>query len=355
VLHTCAPRLGLSQGLTSLWALATAVIICGCAATEQKPVAKPILPVVGAGATFPYPLYRAWFSEFERREQVRMDYFAVGSQEGVRLLEHGDADFAATDRPSVASANRGRAACDRIVVPMVSGPLSVVYHLPSTNGDVPLRLDAGVTADIFAGRITRWNAGQIRALNPQRSLPDLRIVVVHRASGSGTSRAFANYLATSGRWSKDGADDTSEVRWPVGIAAEGNAGVALEVKVREGAIGYVELSYARQNRLDVAALRVASGALAAPGDRAEPYPATGVTWLVIDPARVAAPVARALVHFIEWAQTDGAAQATALEYTLPAPDSIAFYHAMLDRVPFESCGATRSGSAARGRGRALER
>jgi phosphate transport system substrate-binding protein len=307
-----------------------------------------VADLVGAGATFPYPLYRAWFSEFERHEGVRINYFAVGSSEGIRLLDRSEADFAATDKPSIARTAASRAQCARVVIPMVRGPLVLGYHLPpSPDSAIAVRLDVGTLADIFSGRVKRWNDPRIRALNPNRSLSALPIVVVHRAEGSGTSRAFSDFLSTSGRWAASRAGDTSEVQWPVGIPAEGNGGVALEVKVREGAIGYMELSYARQNHLAVAAIRGREGEFALPGADDARYPATAVTWLVFDPGRLSPDRAEKFIAFVRWAQREGSPQARQLEYSQSEPDSIAYYDALLSRIPFESCAATRSDSTAR--------
>jgi len=319
-----------------------------CAAKEPPPRKSGVPDLVGAGATFPYPLYRAWFSEFERREGVRINYFAVGSSEGIRLLERSEADFAATDKPAAARTAVSRNRCARVVIPMVRGPLAIGYHLPpSADSAAVLRLDVATLADIYAGRVKRWSDARIRALNPGRLLPAIPIVVVHRADGSGTSRAFSDFLSTSGHWSVSHAGDTSEVQWPVGIAAEGNAGVALEVKVRSGAIGYMELSYARQNRLPVAAIRGGAGDFVLPGAGATSYPATAITWLVLDPSRLSAERAEKFVEFVRWAQREGSPQARQLEYSQPEPDSIAHYDALLSRIPFDSCVATRSDSAAR--------
>ena len=319
-----------------------------CAAKEPPPRRSGVADLTGAGATFPYPLYRAWFSEFERREGVRINYFAVGSSEGMRLLERSEADFAATDKPSVARAAVRRTPCGRVVIPMVRGPLVLGYHLPpSTDSATPLRLDVATLADIYSGRVERWNDRRIGALNPGRSLPAMPIVVVHRADGSGTSRAFSDFLSTSGRWAVSHAGDTSEVQWPVGIPAEGNAGVALEVKVRIGAIGYMELSYARQNRLAVAAIRGREGDFVLPGAGARGYPATAVTWLVFEPGRLRPDRAEKFVAFVRWAQREGSPQAHQLEYSPTEPDSIAYFDALLAGIPFDACAATRSDSAAR--------
>jgi phosphate transport system substrate-binding protein len=319
-----------------------------CGAKEPPRRKSGVADLVGAGATFPYPLYRAWFSEFERHEGVRINYFAVGSSEGMRLLERSEADFAATDKPAIARAAVGRARCARVVIPMVRGPLVLAYHLPSSaDSATALRLDVSTLADIFSGRVKRWNDPRIRALNPGRTLPAVPIVVVHRADGSGTSRAFSDFLSTSERWAVSHAGDTSEVQWPVGIPAEGNAGVALEVKVRIGAIGYMELSYARQNRLAVAAIRGRAGDFVLPGANTTGYPASAVTWLVLEPSRLSPDRAEKFVAFVRWAQREGSPQARELEYSPTEPDSIAYYDALLSRIPFDSCAATRSDSTAR--------
>jgi phosphate transport system substrate-binding protein len=338
-----------SRGICAWSAAAVLTATLACGAKEPTPPRKAgMADLVGAGATFPYPLYRAWFSEFERREGVRINYFAVGSSEGMRLLQRSEADFAATDKPAVARAAAGRGQCARVVIPMVRGPLVLGYHLPpSPDSAVALRLDVATLADIFAGRVKRWNDVRIRALNPARALPAMPITVVHRADGSGTSRAFSDFLSTSGRWSVSHAGDTSEVQWPVGIPAEGNAGVALEVKVRPGAIGYMELSYARQNRLAVAAVRGREGGFVLPGADGASYPATAVTWLVLEPSRLTPDRAEKFVAFVRWAQHEGSPQARELEYRQPEPDSIAYYDTLLSRIPFDSCAATRSDSAAR--------
>jgi phosphate transport system substrate-binding protein len=255
-----------------------AVVSC---ARERS--ADPVLPVTltGAGATFPYPLYRIWFSEYGQRTGVRINYFAVGSTEGQRLLERGEADFGATDKPVRLQSDAQANGCARVAVPMVRGPIAMAYNLPLSPG--ALNFDAALLADIFSGKVRQWNAPEIKALNKGVDLPATPIAVVHRGTGSGTSRAFGDFLSSSGRWEGSRVGDTSEVRWPVGIAAEGNAGVALEVKVTVGAIGYMELSYARQNRLSIGAVANRDGRYLAPGSGLPDYPIIANTWLVIDP------------------------------------------------------------------------
>ncbi len=292
------------------------------------------MSLTGAGATFPYPLYRIWFAEYGQRTGVGINYFAVGSAEGLRLLGRGEADFGATDKPvNLPTAPPG--SCARITVPMVRGPIAVAYNLPALGAR--LNFDAALLADIFSGRVREWNAPQIAALNRRVSLPPTPITVVHRGTGSGTSRAFGDFLSSSGRWKGSRLGDTSEVRWPIGIAAEGNAGVALEVKVTVGAIGYMELSYARQNRLSIGAVRNRDDRFLAPGAGLPDYPIIANTWLVIDPMHTKPDRGRPLVAFVRWALTDGADQARELEYLPISADSATRYDSLLDKIDFARC------------------
>jgi phosphate transport system substrate-binding protein len=293
--------------------------------------------LIGAGATFPYPLYRVWFADYGQRTGVRINYFAVGSAEGQRLLERGEADFGATDKPVRLQSDSVANGCARVAVPMVRGPIAVAYNLALSSG--PLNFDAALLADIFAGKVTQWNAPQIKALNKGVDLPATPITVVHRGTGSGTSRAFGDFLSSSGRWEGSRVGDTSEVRWPVGVAAEGNAGVALEVKVTVGAIGYMELSYARQNRLSIGAVANRDGKYLAPGSGLPDYPIIANTWLLIDPVHMKADRGKPLVAFVRWALTDGAAQALEMEYTPVAADSVSRYDALLEKIDFARCAA----------------
>jgi phosphate transport system substrate-binding protein len=299
--------------------------------------AEPTVPVnlTGAGATFPYPLYRVWFAEYGQRTGVRINYFAVGSAEGLRLLERGEADFGATDKPMLPAPVSANSNCARVAVPMVRGPIAVAYNLPQAAG--PLNFDAALLADVFSGKVRQWNAPEIKALNKDVTLPATPITVVHRGTGSGTSRAFGDFLSSSGRWAGSQVGDTSEVRWPIGVAAEGNAGVALEVKVTVGAIGYMELSYAKQNRLSIGAVANREGRFLAPGSGLPDYPIIANTWLLIDPVHMKADRGRPLVAFVRWALSDGAEQARDMEYTPIAADSVSRYDALLEKIDFARC------------------
>jgi phosphate transport system substrate-binding protein len=297
------------------------------------------IDLVGAGATFPYPLYRRWFAEYRESVGVRINYFSVGSGEGIRLLLEEDVDFGATDRPLLA-AERARARCGAVEIPTVVGAIVVVVNLPRIA--TPLRLDAPVLSGIYLGRITRWDDPALRALNPSLALPAMPIRAVQRARTSGTSEVFAAYLATADEWrgaQRDGATDRL-----VGARVEGNEGVAAEVRAREGALGFVEYSYAQQSRLATAALRNTAGnfvrpdaaALARTADEllasaradtlqalvgaraAEAYPVVAITRIVVDEALRDPQRGAHFLAFARWALRDGAASARALGYA-PLP------------------------------------
>ena len=334
-------NIGLLQGLALIWLgllVGFAVGIEWIRSRPEPPAPSGGIDLVGAGATFPYPLYRRWFADYGRETGVRINYFSVGSGEGIRLLLEGSVDFGAADRPMTA-AERAQARCGPVDLPMVVGAVAVAYRVP---GQVaPLRLDADVLADIFAGRITRWNDPALKALNPRAFLPNLPIAVVRRARVSGTSALFARYLATSRRWTGDSALTAA------GAQVEGNEGVTAAISAQEGAVGVVEYTYAQQAKLAVAALRNVSGAFVLPSAGAisaaatevlDPagmdtmpgvigargptaYPAVAVTRIMADAALGDSARAAHFVAFARWALDDGAAVAEELGYAA-LPDAI---------------------------------
>ena len=320
--------------LTELARTGTGLLVASmlsCARTESP--ASAHVDITGAGGTFPYPLYRAWFSEYGQKNNVRINYLSVGSQEGLRLLSQGEVDFGATDIPYVAPIS-AKTRCVPVAIPMVSGAIAMAYNLPGA-GSSALHFDARTLAGIFSGAIKRWDDERLRSLNPAATLPAARIVVVHRGKGSGTGHAFAAYLASRGGWSVP--SDTNGVQWPVGIAAEGNESVAAEVKATQHALGFMELTYARQNHLAVGAVRGSSSGFVVPGADALDYPIRTNTWIVVDPARVPAARGAALVAFIRWALESGSEQARALEYAPAAADTVAHYDSLLRAMSFGSC------------------
>lgn len=335
-------NVGLLQGAALLWLgllVGFAVGIEWIRSRPEPPTPSGGIDLVGAGATFPYPLYRRWFADYGRETGVRINYFSVGSAEGIRLMLDGNADFGAADRPMTAD-ERARARCGPIELPMVLGAVAVAYRLP--NLSAPLRLDADLMADILAGRVRRWDDAAVRALNPNAALPDIPIVVVRRARATGTSAVFARYLATSARADGEASLSASTAQ------VEGNEGITAAIAAQVGAIGVVEYTYAQQARLDVAALRngggsfvlpspaaidaaaaelldaatidTAAGAIGARGATA--YPVVGVTRISVDGALADTARAAHFLAFARWALADGAKVAAEVGYAA-LPEAIA--------------------------------
>jgi phosphate transport system substrate-binding protein len=333
---------GLLQGAALLWLgllVGFAVGIEWIRSRPEPPRPSGGIDLVGAGATFPYPLYRRWFADYGRETGVRINYFSVGSAEGIRLMLEGSADFGAADRPMTADERAG-ARCGPVELPMVLGAVAVAYRLPDLT--TPLRLDADVMADILAGRVRRWDDPALRALNPGVALPALPIVVVRRARTTGTSAVFARYLSASPRFTGEAglAAATAQV--------EGNEGITAAIATQLGALGIVEYTYAQQARLDVAALRNAGGAFVLPspdaieaaaaelldatsidtaagaiGARgASAYPVVGVTRISVDAALADTARAAHFRAFARWALADGAKVAAEVGYAA-LPEAIA--------------------------------
>lgn len=303
--------------------------------------------LLGAGATFPYPLYARWFNEYANQTGVRINYQSIGSGGGIRQLIAGTVDFGATDVP-MNDEEIARVPGQRVVhVPLVLGAVAITYNVPDL--EHPLRLSPEVLADIFLGRITRWNDTRLASLNPEVRLPDRDVLVVNRADGSGTSFIFSDYLTRiSPEWAA-GPGRSKDVRWPVGLGGKGNEGVAGQVKQMTGAIGYVEATYARQNRLPTALIANSTGAFVAPlaaqiaaaatnalddvgeprdlrvsivnAPGAESYPISSFTWILIAPARIGPAKTATLLRFIEWALSSGDELARGLGYE-PIPDPL---------------------------------
>ena len=253
------------------WSLAAtaALLIAAPSAMRAQNV-----DLTGAGATFPYPLYSKWFDAYAAKTGVKINYQSIGSGGGIRQLSEQTVDFGASDAPmkddELAKARGGAV----LHYPMTLGAVVITYNLPEVTR--PLRLTGDVVADIYLGKITKWNDARIAALNGGVALPNTDILVVHRSDGSGTSFIFTDYLsAVSPSWSS-GPGKGKEVAWPTGIGAKGNEGVAGQVSQMPGAIGYVELAYANQNKLAVAQLKNAAGTFVTPSTQSVTAAAAGV-------------------------------------------------------------------------------
>jgi phosphate transport system substrate-binding protein len=298
----------------------------------------------GAGATFPNPIYSKWFSEYNKlHPNVQINYQPIGSGGGIRQLTAQTVFFGATDGPM--TNDQIFAAPGRILhLPTVLGGDVPVYNLPA---DPDLKFTGPVLADIFLGKITKWNDAAIARLNPGVNLPNMDITVAHRSDGSGTTYIFVDYLSkVSPEWKQKVGVATS-VNWPVGIGGKGNEGVAGLVKQTPGAIGYVELIYALQNKISYGAVQNSAGefvkattetvsnAAAAASGKAMPadfrvsitnapghnvYPISSFTWLLFYENPKDKQRARVMNDFMKWALTDGQKFAAELGYApLPAP------------------------------------
>ena len=296
----------------------------------------------GAGATFPYPIYSKWFDAYAKVDpSVRFNYQSIGSGGGQKQILAQTVDFGASDGP-MSDENLAKAPGKLFHIPTVAGAVVVSYNLA---GDPKLKLDGPTLADIFLGKITKWNDPAIADQNAGVNLPDQDIVVVHRSDGSGTSYIFTDYLSNvSAEWKSRVGKNTS-VNWPTGLGGKGNEGVSGQIKQVPGAIGYIELAYAMQNKLPYADMKNASGnyitpsldsvteALATahipddfrfsmvnpPGEKA--YPIAGATWLLVYQQQADAAKGKKLVEFLRWAYTDGEKMASDLLYA-PLPDNV---------------------------------
>src|SRR5437660_2411600 len=281
----------------------------------------------GAGATFPYPIYSKWFDESAYvYTSVRFNYQSIGSGGGQQQIMAQTVDFGASDGP-MSDENLSKAPGKILHIPTVAGAVVMTYNL---EGNRALKLDGETIADIFLGKVKKWNDPKIAASNPGIKVPDKEIVVVHRSDGSGTTFIFTDYLSkVSAEWKQKVGNNTS-VNWPTGIGGKGNEGVSGQVKQTPNAIGYVELIYAIQNKMPYADVKNAAGQFVkptlesvtaalgtanipddfrfsmtnAPGSNA--YPIAGATWLLVyeqpkDPAK-----GKKLVEFLKWALTTAA-------------------------------------------------
>jgi len=299
----------------------------------------------GAGATFPNPLYQKWLSEYGKlNANVKIDYQSIGSGGGIKQIQARTVDFGASDAP-MNDAELKASPAELIHIPTVLGAVVLTYNLQGVSK--PLRFSPDVIADIFLGKITKWNDPRIKADNADASLPSAEITVVHRAEASGTSFVFSDYLSkVSADWKqKVGADKSPN--WPVGQGGKGNEGVTGQIKQQPNTIGYVELAYAVQNKLPVALVKNASGVFVEPSvdavtaaaaasaattpddlrvsitnaNGAGVYPISSYTYILAYKAQSDATKGKTLVDFLWWGIHDGEQFAKDLQYA-PLPDEI---------------------------------
>jgi phosphate transport system substrate-binding protein len=314
--------------------------------TAESPRHQATIELNGAGATFPYPVYKKWFTNFGvENAGARITYDAVGSEAGVRKLLAGSSDFGASDSPQAIHELAPGAEDRYLFFPSVIGAVVPIVNIPGMPEDIAFTPEA--LAGIFLGKITKWNDPILARANRGLHLPDLDIVVVHRADGSGTSYAWTDYLSkTSAAW-KTAVGSSLSPKWPTGRSAMGNEGVAALVKELGGSIGYVEFLYALENHLSYGKVRNQNGEFIeaslesiaaavthsmeigddlkasitdAPGDGS--YPISSFTWIVV-PSHIAdAEKRNALTAFLRWMLGPGQRQASALGYVALPKDVV---------------------------------
>jgi phosphate transport system substrate-binding protein len=322
------------------------------------------VPLTGAGATFPQPVYALWFKDFQEVESgAKVNYQAIGSGGGVEQFTKQTVDFGASDpplQPDEVSALPSEA----VEIPTVIGGVVVAYHV--TGVDSGLKLDGPTAADIFLGKITKWNDPAIASQNSGVTLPDTAISVVHRADESGTTKNFTSWLAAaSPEWeSQVGADKS--VDWPVGTGGNGNDGVAAGISQTDGAIGYLSFDFAVTANLGVADIKAADGSYVTPSvdsiskagagltlpitpdtsilnsTTSGAYPISTTTYLLVYKDQKDQDKGQTLVDVVYWCLTKGQSEATSLNFS-PLPSDVAQGAlAELDQITFQGNAITPS-------------
>ncbi len=300
----------------------------------------------GAGATFPYPIYSKWVDVYSKEHGVNFNYQSIGSGGGIKQVTEGTVDFGASDAFLTEDQMKEietKQGTPILHFPTVMGAVVLTYNLPSVGAD--LKITPEVLADIYLGKITKWNDEKITSLNKDKQLPDLAILVAHRSDGSGTTNIFTNYLSkVSPEWKEKVGQGTS-VNWPVGLGGKGNDGVTGVVKQSEGGFGYVEIAYAIQNHMPYCLLKNEAGKFVGPGldavsaaaagaaknmpkdmrvmitnsPGAKAYPICGFTWLLIYKNPKDKTKGKEIANFLHWAFTKGQGYCKDLNYgSLPA-------------------------------------
>ncbi|PNU20260.1 phosphate ABC transporter substrate-binding protein PstS [Geothermobacter hydrogeniphilus] len=297
----------------------------------------------GAGATFPFPVYSQWAYQYYRVAKVRLNYQSIGSGGGIRQIKAKTVDFGASDAPLKPA---DLEAAGLLQFPMIMGGVVPVVNVPGISAG-QLKLSGQLLADIFQGKISKWNDARIRADNQGLALPDQAITVVHRSDGSGTTWIFTNYLTkVSSSWAKE-IGNNKAVNWPVGVGGKGNEGVASYVQRVKGSIGYVEYAYALQNKMNHVLLKNSDGNYVAPTSETfqaaaagadwanakgyymvltnqpgeNSWPITGASFILMYKNQVKPETARAVLSFFDWCYKNGGEIANNLDY-VPMPAKV---------------------------------
>ncbi|HYD62386.1 MAG TPA: phosphate ABC transporter substrate-binding protein PstS [Noviherbaspirillum sp.] len=319
--------------------LTSAAIAAGAAIAFTSAAAADI---TGAGATFPYPIYAKWAEEYKKVSGNGLNYQSIGSGGGIKQIKAKTVDFGASDMPLKAEDLESEGLMQ---FPAIMGGVVPVVNL---DGVAPgqLKLTGQVLADIYLGKVTKWNAPEIANLNAGVKLPAEDITVVHRADGSGTSFLFTDYLSKVNAEFKSKVGAGTAVKWPTGVGGKGNEGVAANVQRIKNSIGYVEYAYAKRNKMSHAQLKNREGQFVQPDDDTfkaaaagadwaktpgfavvltdqagkNSWPITGASFILMHKAQADAAKGKEVLKFFDWAYKNGGAMATELEYvSMPAP------------------------------------
>ena len=318
-------------------------LLCAVIALCFPVVAETMLN--GAGATFPYPMYSKWFSEYNKlHPDVQINYQSIGSGGGIRQVLNGTVDFGASDGP-MTDEQLKEAKIKILHIPTVMGADVPAYNVPGVGGEIKFTPD--VLANIFLGKITSWSDPAIAKANPGVKFPNEAIIVVHRSDGSGTTYIWTDYLSKVSKDWESGVGKGTSVKWPVGLGGKGNEGVAGQIRQLQGSIGYVELIYAVENKITYGSVQNAAGNFVkasldgvteaaasaksmppdfrvsitnAPGKTA--YPISSFTWLLIPVQSKDAAKGKIITDFLNWMVTDGQKMTSQLSYA-PLPSSVA--------------------------------
>jgi phosphate transport system substrate-binding protein len=299
--------------------------------------------ITGAGATFPYPVYAKWADAYKKATGTGLNYQSIGSGGGIKQIRSKTVDFGASDKPLKADELTKDG---MIQFPAIMGGVVPVLNVPGI-GPGQVKLSGPLIADIYLGKVKKWNDPAIMAMNAGVALPDAGITVVHRSDGSGTTFLFTNYLSkVSPEWKSKVGENTS-VSWPTGIGGKGNEGVAAQVQRLKGSLGYVEYAYAKQNKMSYAMMKNEAGQIVAPSEKtfksaaanadwkhapgfyeiltnqpgAESWPITGASFILLHKEQADPKTAIEVLKFFNWAFKNGDKMASELDY-VSMPESV---------------------------------
>jgi phosphate transport system substrate-binding protein len=346
----------LTQKFFIILGLIGIIFIASCGKNDES-VKKDTHELLGAGATFPYPLYSKMFDSYNKEKNIKVNYQSVGSGAGIQQLTNKTVDFGASDA-FMTDEELSKTPAPVIHIPICLGAVAVTYNLP----DNPmLKLTPEVIAGIFSGKITKWNDSKIAGLNTDVKLPDIAINVIHRSDGSGTTFVFTDYLAKASAEWKSSPGAGKSINWPVGLGAKGNEGVGGLVKQTPGSIGYVELIYAMQNKMSMASVKNSKGNFIVPSlattnaaanvnlpedtrisltnsDADQGYPIVSFTWILLYKEQKyndrSEERAKELVKLLWWMTHDGQQYAEPLQYAKLPDEAVKKVEALLKSVTY---------------------